>query len=113
MSAATMDRRLREAKAACPGRGRRRRSSIEEHRREIPLKVDAWPEACPKQPGHVEVDTVAHCGGSMAGSFAWTLTMTDVATHWTELRAVWNRGAAGVSPGTSKPATYGQIKTSQ
>jgi hypothetical protein len=96
MSAATMDRRLRKVKAACPGRGRRRRSSLEEHRREIPLKVDVWPEAYPKEPGHVEVDTVAHCGGSMAGSFVWTVTMTDVATHWTELRAVWNKGAAGV-----------------
>lgn len=96
MSAATIDRRLRKAKAACPGRGRRRRSSLEEHRREIPLKVDVWPEAYPKEPGYVEVDTVAHCGGSMAGSFAWTVTMTDVATHWTGLRTVWNKGAAGV-----------------
>jgi len=96
MSAATVDRRLRKAKAAVPGRGRSRRSSLEEHRREIPLKVDVWPEAYPKEPGYVEVDTVAHCGGSMAGSFAWTLTMTDVASAWTELRAVWNKGAAGV-----------------
>ena len=96
MSASTIDRRLRRAKAACPCRGRRRRSSLEEHRREIPLKVDVWPQAYPKEPGYVEVDTVAHCGGSMAGSFAWTVTMTDVATHWTELLSVWNKGAAGV-----------------
>ena len=103
MSAATIDRRLRKAKAACPGgRGRRRRSSLEEHRREVPLKVDVWPDAYPKRPGHVEVDTVAHCGGSTAGSFVWTLTMTDVATHWTELRAVWNKGAAGVCGGISE-----------
>ena len=97
MSAATIDRRLRKVKASCPGgRGRRRRSSLEEHRREVPLKVDVWPEAYPKEPGYVEVDTVAHCGGSMAGSFVWTLTMTEVATQWTELRAVWNKGAVGV-----------------
>ena len=97
MSAATVDRRLRKAKAACPGgRSRRRRSSLEEHRREIPLKVDVWPDAYPKEPGYVEVDTVAHCGGSMSGSFAWTLTQTDVATHWTVLRSVWNKGAEGV-----------------
>lgn len=97
MSAATIDRRLRGAKAACPAvRGRRRRSSLEEHRREIPLKADVWPESYPKRPGYVEVDTVAHCGGSMAGSFAWTLAQTDVATHWTTLTTVWNRGAAGV-----------------
>lgn len=96
MSAATVDRRLRKAKAACPGRVRRRRSSLEEHRREIPLKVDIWPEAYPKEPGYVEVDTVAHCGGSMAGSFVWTVTSTDVATHWTSLKSVWNKGAVGV-----------------
>ena len=97
MSAATIDRRLRRVKCSCAGGGGRRRgSSLEEHRREVPLKVDVWPDSSPKQPGHVEVDTVAHCGGSTAGSFVWTLTMTDVATQWTELRAVWNKGAEGV-----------------
>ncbi len=58
--------------------------------------MDVWPEAYPKEPGYVEVDTVAHCGGSMAGSFVWTVTKTDVATHWTALKSVWNRGAVGV-----------------
>ena len=95
MSAATIDRRLRGAKAGGGAKGRRR-SSLDEHRREIPLKVDVWPESYPKTPGYVQVDTVAHCGGSMAGSFAWTLAMTDVATAWTELWTVWNKGAAGV-----------------
>ena len=99
MSAATVDRRLRKAKASGPARGRRRRSSLEEHRREIPLKVDVWPESYPKRPGYVQVDTVAHCGGSMAGSFVWTLVMTDVATAWTEQESVWNKGAAGVCGG--------------
>ena len=97
MSAATIDRRLRKVKAAClGGRGRRRRSSLDEHRREIPLKVDVWPESYPKAPGYIQVDTVAHCGGSMAGSFVWTLTWTDVATQWTWLKSVWNKGAVGV-----------------
>ena len=43
------------------------------------------------QPGWTEVDTVAHCGGDMGGSFIWTLTSVDVASGWTELRAIWNR----------------------
>ena len=70
MSAATIDRRLRHVKVfAAGGRGRRRRSSLEEHRREIPLKIDVWPEAYPKTPGYVEVDTVAHCGASMTTAY--------------------------------------------
>jgi hypothetical protein len=28
----------------------------------------------------------------MGGSFIWTLTSVDVASGWTELRAIWNRG---------------------
>lgn len=98
MSASTIDRRLRKAKKKVePARRRRRRAaSLDAHRREVPLKVEAWDEAYPHTPGFIEVDTVAHCGGSMAGSFAWTLTMTDVATHWTELETVWNKGQEAV-----------------
>ena len=96
MSAATIDRRLRSIKTASGPRRRRRCSSLDEHRREIPLKVDVWPSAYPKTPGYIEVDTVAHCGGNMAGSFVWTLTMTDVATAWTRVVSVWNKGAVGV-----------------
>ena len=44
------------------------------------------------EPGWTEVDTVAHCGGDMGGDFVWTLTSVDVASGWTELRAIWNRG---------------------
>ena len=69
MSASTIDRRLRAVKAKTGGGKRRRRESLDMHRREIPLKVESWPEAYPKEPGWIEADTVAHCGGSMAGSF--------------------------------------------
>jgi hypothetical protein len=96
MSASTIDRRLRTVKAKTGGGKRRRRESLDMHRREIPLKVETWPESYPKEPGWIEADTVAHCGGSMAGSFAWTLTLTDVATAWTALKTIWNKGAEGV-----------------
>jgi hypothetical protein len=40
------------------------------------------------QPGFVEADRVAHCGvdrgAGFSGGFLYTLTMTDVATGWTE-----------------------------
>ncbi len=96
MSASTIDRRLRQVKARCGTSNRRRASSLKEHRMEIPLKIEVWPDQYPKTPGWIEVDTVAFCGGSMKGSFIWALTMTDVGSGWTRIRCVWNKGAVGV-----------------
>jgi len=48
------------------------------------------------RPGYLEVDTVAHCGGSMSGSFIWSITYTDIKSSWTVTRAVWNKGCEGV-----------------
>lgn len=42
-------------------------------------------------PGTIQADTVAHCGTSIAGSFANTLTVTDIFTGWTENRACWTK----------------------
>jgi hypothetical protein len=44
----------------------------------------------------LEADSVAHCGRSLAGNFTWSLVYTDLASGWTEGRAVWNKGASGV-----------------
>lgn len=44
-----------------------------------------------QKPGYLEADTVAHCGTSIAGSFVWSLTVTDICTGWTENRAMWNK----------------------
>ena len=71
-------------------RGRRKDAAI---RAEVPVRAEAWSV---DEPGWLEADTVAHCGGSMAESFIWTLTATDVWSGWTELRATWNRGQYGV-----------------
>jgi hypothetical protein len=49
------------------------------------------------RPGYLQADTVAHGGNSMEGDFAWTVTVTDVETQWTENRAVWNKGYDGVA----------------
>ena len=48
------------------------------------------------RPGYLEADTVAHCGGSMSGSFIWSITYTDIKSTWTVTRAVWNKGYEGV-----------------
>lgn len=42
----------------------------------------------PKEPGHCEIDCVAHCGGSLSGEFIWTLTLTDIKTGHTENEAL-------------------------
>jgi len=62
-------------------------------REQIPLQGEVWDE---KRPGFLEADSVAHCGSSLAGNFVWSLTYTDLASAWTEGRAVYNRGAQGV-----------------
>jgi hypothetical protein len=92
MSAATIDRLLaplrikykRSLSGTKPG------SILKKH---IPVKTNQWDE---EKPGFLEADTVAHCGSSLSGSFVWSLTMTDICSGWTELRAVWNKGATGV-----------------
>jgi hypothetical protein len=61
-------------------------------RHQIPIRGSVW-EA--DQPGWLEVDTVALCGGSVAGEFVWMLDGVDYATTWVEVRAIWGRGEAG------------------
>lgn len=41
--------------------------------------------------GHVAADTVAHCGDSLSGEFANSLTVTDRFTTWTENRALFSK----------------------
>jgi hypothetical protein len=62
-------------------------------KRQIPIHNNYWNEG---EPGFLEADTVAHCGDSIAGNFVWSLTMTDIYSGWTELRATWCKGEAGV-----------------
>lgn len=62
-------------------------------RDEVPIQTNIWDIA---QPGFLEADTVAHCGGSMHGEFVNSLTMVDIATMWTEVRAVFGRGSMPV-----------------
>jgi hypothetical protein len=80
MSAATIDRALREAKAGA-GRHRRRRP-ISALRSSIPVRTFSdWSDP---PPGFCEVDLVWHSGPTAKGGFIQTLTVTDIATGWTE-----------------------------
>ena len=42
-------------------------------------------------PGHFETDLVHHSGPAVSGEYAYTLQMVDVATGWSERRAVLGR----------------------
>lgn len=61
-------------------------------RQQIPIRGSVWEEG---KPGWLEVDTVALCGGSVAGEFVWMVDGVDYATAWVEVRAMWGRGQAG------------------
>jgi hypothetical protein len=82
MSAATIDRALREAREPGGGRKRRHAPPSAAIRRNVPVRTfDGWDDPAP---GFVEADLVAHSGPTAKGSFVRTLTLTDIATGWTE-----------------------------
>ena len=91
MSAATIDRRLAGERAKRQIKGRRATKPGSLLRSQIPIRTWAdWDDATP---GFVEIDLVSHDGGNAIGSFAFTLTVTDVATGWTENRSVPSKEA--------------------
>lgn len=93
MSAATLDRLLRPARFEHRRRGLCTTKPGKLLRHHIPLRDGP---ADTRHLGHIEADTVAHCGDSVAGDFVYSLTFTDVCTGWTEIRATWNKSARGI-----------------
>jgi hypothetical protein len=93
ISPATIDRLLKPVRAKYKGRGRSTTKPGTLLRKQIPIKTNQWDES---RPGFLEADTVAHCGTSMAGMFAFTIDCVDIATGWTEQRAVWGKGETDV-----------------
>jgi hypothetical protein len=64
---------------------------------QVPVRTFAdWDD---KRVGFVEIDLVQHDGGTGRGSFACTLTLTDVSTGWTEIIAVRNKAQKHVFAG--------------
>lgn len=93
ISPASIDRLLQPVRAQAGRRGLAGTKPGTLLKRHIPVQTDTWDIT---RPGFVEADTVAHCGDSLAGSFAWSLTLTDIYSGWTECRATWNKAAQGV-----------------
>ncbi len=55
----------------------------------IPVRRGDW-ETAPV--GTCQIDTVAHCGHTLAGDFVYTVNSTDVTTLWGARRAQFNKG---------------------
>ena len=93
ISAATIDRFLHPVRIQYKTRGRTTTKPGTLLRKHIPIKTNQWDES---RPGFLEADTVAHCGQSLSGMFAYTIDCVDIATGWSEQRAVWGKGETAV-----------------
>ena len=68
------------------GKGTTQKSSIISM---VPIRMDGWDTA---EAGVTQIDTVAHCGDTVAGDYVFTTNGTDVATLWGTRRAQWCKG---------------------
>lgn len=93
ISSSTMDRMRRRARPT----GTRTRGGTKPGtllKSQIPIRTFAdWDD---KRPGFMEADLIQHDGGNASGFFACTLTMTDVCSGWTDLRAVLTKAQTHV-----------------
>jgi hypothetical protein len=94
MSAATIDRRLAPDRAGLDLRGISHTKPGSLLKSQIPMRT--WADWDENIPGFVEIDLVGHEGGDNNGDFACSLTVTDIATGWTEVRTVRNKAARHV-----------------
>jgi len=93
ISPPTIDRILKPIRIHYTKRGRSTTKPGTLLRKQIPINANQWDES---RPGFLEADTVAHCGDSTAGMYVNTIDFVDIATGWTEQRAVWGKGETGV-----------------
>src|SRR5207244_13427145 len=94
MSAATIDRKLAATRHQHKPKGVCTTKPGTLLRSQVPIRTyTPWDE---QQPGFLEIDLVAHCGESTAGTYLCTLNCVDVATGWTEWVAVANKGLGAV-----------------
>ncbi|MFO0017906.1 MAG: transposase [Synechococcaceae cyanobacterium] len=94
MSSATIDRLLAPIRKRCGSNGwRRPPRAYSAVRRRVPVRTfKGWDDH--NDPGWLEIDLVAHCGGRMEGRFLWTLMATDIATGWSESLPILMRDGA-------------------
>lgn len=91
MSASTIERFLIRGRKRVKGMSLTRRNKFFRYRIPLTNTSDKIVNA-----GHVAADTVAHCGDNIGGSFAWSITLTDRLTAWTENRGMPEKTANAV-----------------
>jgi len=100
VSAATIDRLLKEEKKKWRIRGKKRTKPGSLLKSQIPIRTFAeWNE---KVPGFIEIDLVEHSGGVARGIYAQTLDATDIFTGWTETICIENKSQVNVFEGLQK-----------
>lgn len=100
VSPATIDRLLapERAKYRLKGRATTKPGTLLKH--QIPIRTFAdWDE---KRPGFMEADLVSHDGGFLGSDVLQSLTMTDVASTWTEIRALKSKARRWVLEALAK-----------
>ena len=99
MSASTMERILRGRPRTAKAWGRRnRRSGRNGVLALVPCESGEDVPVWETEPGDVQVDSVAFCGGIAGGDFFWAATATDRWSGWFEARPSFNLCAANYKP---------------
>ena len=88
ISVSTVQRIIARIRQDEPRLPRRRPRTANSVTRDVPMRRIPWNE---QEPGHFETDLVHHCGATASGEFICTIQMIDVATGWSERRAVLGR----------------------
>ena len=94
MSAATIDRYLKQERQRLALKGISTTKAGALLRNSIQIRKAG--DEVESEPGFFEVDTVAHCGPTLRGEFARTLSLTDVHTGWIQLLVVRNNAHANI-----------------
>lgn len=104
MSRSTIDRCLDPARFEHPRRGLSTTKPGSLLKKAIPVRTfTSWDE---DRPGFLEIDLVAHCGGTTEGQYVHTLTCVDLSTGWIECQAVRQRTQQAVFEAIQTVRTY-------
>src|SRR5215471_643590 len=89
ISPASIDRYLKKDKERMRLKGKSLTKPVDSLKSRIPIRTFYTSEER-KKPGFWQIDTVHHCGQATFGQYLHTLTATEVASGWIELRPLLN-----------------------